>query len=188
MLSQHALQVVSQHALQGVLSQHALQVVSQHALQGGAIPACIAGGIPACLAGGVCSQGGWLVETLPGRLLRAVRILLECILVSNEVLVADRGVSVVRALGALTQLHNLRSRSCHRRNQQGQRQHLHRRRGRRPAAGEARQGHGKYRGTYLGPSNPYPQEERQGLGEPTLGSHSIGRLNPYPTEREARGW
>ena len=43
----------------GMLSQHALQVVSQHALQGGggvvcAIPACIAGGIPACLAVGVC--------------------------------------------------------------------------------------------------------------------------------------
>ena len=35
MLYQHALQVVSQHALQGgVLSQHALQVLSQHALQG----------------------------------------------------------------------------------------------------------------------------------------------------------
>ena len=36
-VSQHALQVVSQHALQqdsgGVLFQHALQVVSQHALQ-----------------------------------------------------------------------------------------------------------------------------------------------------------
>ena len=54
MLSQHALQVVSQHALQqvfwvgGMLSQHALQVVSQHALQqvsGGAIPACLAAGL-----------------------------------------------------------------------------------------------------------------------------------------------
>ena len=82
----------------GVLSQHALQVVSQHALQqvlGGAIPACIAGGILACLAAGlrgVCSGGGLLPEvsagggcleeTPPGRLLlRAVRILLECILV-----------------------------------------------------------------------------------------------------------
>ena len=44
----------------GLLSQHALQVVSQHALQQGvcAIPACIAGGIPACpAAGGVCSWG-----------------------------------------------------------------------------------------------------------------------------------
>ena len=53
---------------------------------GGAIPACIAGGIPACLAvGGACSGGsapggGW--RKSPGRLqLRAVRILLECILV-----------------------------------------------------------------------------------------------------------
>ena len=37
----------------GVLSQRALQVVSQHALRGGdAIPACIAGVIPAYLAGG----------------------------------------------------------------------------------------------------------------------------------------
>ena len=35
-VSQHALQVVSEHAWQqGVLSQHALQVVSQHALQQG---------------------------------------------------------------------------------------------------------------------------------------------------------
>ena len=63
----------------GVLSQHALQVVSQHALQGG-------------LLQGVCSQvrsapggmpalgGAWWRP--PGRpLLRVVRILLECILV-----------------------------------------------------------------------------------------------------------
>ena len=66
---------------------------------GGAIPACIAGGIPACLAaglqggawsrGGVCSRGGLLWRgggcswgEGPARLLlRAVRILLECILV-----------------------------------------------------------------------------------------------------------
>ena len=74
-LYQHALQVESQHALQGgvyVLSQHALQVVSQHALQEGgvcAIPACIAGGIPACLAaGGVCSRGvSALGVPAPGR-------------------------------------------------------------------------------------------------------------------------
>ena len=52
-VSQHTLQVVSQHALQqgGVLSQHALQVVSQHALQQG--DTCSWGG--ACW--GVCSQG-----------------------------------------------------------------------------------------------------------------------------------
>ena len=52
-VSQHALQVVTQHDLQqvswrvGVVSQHALQQVSW----GGGIPACLAGGIPACLAG-----------------------------------------------------------------------------------------------------------------------------------------
>ena len=80
----------------GVLSQHALQVVSQHALQqvsrGDAIAACIAGGIPTCLAAGL--QGGAWSRGVPawgstwsrggallGRLLlRAVRILLECIL------------------------------------------------------------------------------------------------------------
>ena len=52
-VSQHALQVISQNALQqgGVLSQHALQVVSQHALQQG--DTCSWGG--ACW--GVCSQG-----------------------------------------------------------------------------------------------------------------------------------
>ena len=63
--------------------------------QGGGIAACIAGGIRACLAaGGVCSSGRCLVRGVgvpggdppdqapPGRLLlRAVRILLECILV-----------------------------------------------------------------------------------------------------------
>ena len=84
-VSQHALQEVSQHALQqgGVLSQHALQVVSQHALQQGecAIPSCLA-------AGEACSRGGLLRGVCawwrppPGRpLLRVVRILLECILV-----------------------------------------------------------------------------------------------------------
>ena len=54
-LSQHALQLVSQHALQGgVLSQHALQVVSQHALQGGLLPGGSALGGSAL---GVCSRG-----------------------------------------------------------------------------------------------------------------------------------
>ena len=56
-----------------------------------AIPACIAGGIPACLAaglqGGCLLLGGGLLLGVPGGdppgrlLLRAVRILLECILV-----------------------------------------------------------------------------------------------------------
>ena len=55
-LSQHVLQVLSQHALQqvsqgGVLSQHALQVVSQHALQH------VPGGWGCLVRGGVCSQG-----------------------------------------------------------------------------------------------------------------------------------
>ena len=70
-LSQNALQVVSQHALQwGVLSQNALQVVSQHALQRGCL-----------LPGGV--------QTPPESrrlLLRTVRILLECILVTLVVI------------------------------------------------------------------------------------------------------
>ena len=56
-------------------------VLSQHA---------IAGGIPACLAAGLqggCLLPGGLVETPPGRLLlRAVCILLECILVQNVIL------------------------------------------------------------------------------------------------------
>ena len=45
----------------GLLSQHALQVVSQQPCSkspGGAIPACIAGGIPACLAAGLGGGGG----------------------------------------------------------------------------------------------------------------------------------
>ena len=52
---------------QGVLSQHALQVVSQQALW----------------RGDACSREGGLVETPGWLLLRAVRILLECILVNN---------------------------------------------------------------------------------------------------------
>ena len=67
-LPQHALQVVSQHALQqvsrwGVLSQHALQVVSEHALQQ-VSGRCLVWGVPApggCLVWGACSGG------LPGR-------------------------------------------------------------------------------------------------------------------------
>ena len=83
-LSQHALQVVSQHTSQHrgcVLSQHALQVVSQHAFAagGGAAP----GGVPA--PGGYLLQGGsalgvWRSPPKSRRLLlRTVRIL-ECIL------------------------------------------------------------------------------------------------------------
>ena len=78
------------HGGGGVLSQHALQVVSQYALQQGGI-----------CSWGVCSQGGLLWEgSAPGGggacsrgcgdppesrrlLLRTVRILLECILVST---------------------------------------------------------------------------------------------------------
>ena len=59
----------------GVLSQHALQVVSQHALQEGAW----SGG-----GGGSAPKGSAWWRPPPGRLLlRAVRILLECILVSS---------------------------------------------------------------------------------------------------------
>ena len=58
----------------GVLCQHALQVVSQHALQQeGAIPACLAAGgaVPGrggvTWSGGVCSGvGGLLPRGLPG--------------------------------------------------------------------------------------------------------------------------
>ena len=97
-LFQHALQVVSQHALQqGVCypSMHWRWYPSIPCSRGGAILACIAGGIPACLAaGGVCSRGllrggGSAPRGVPGGdppgrlLLRAVRILLECILVST---------------------------------------------------------------------------------------------------------
>ena len=69
-LSQHALQVVSEHALQqvsggGVLSQHALQVVSQHTLQQVSMGVCsweglLLGGCGrgVCSWGGICSQGG----------------------------------------------------------------------------------------------------------------------------------
>ena len=58
-------------------------MVSQHALQRWvcAIQACLAagGGVP---ARGGCAWSGWPVGNPPGRLLlRAVRILLECILV-----------------------------------------------------------------------------------------------------------
>ena len=95
-VSQHALQVVSQHALQQV----SWGVVSQHSIAGG-IPACLAGlqrgggsrptpsgglqahtwgasrptpgGIPACTEADHPPHG-WLLS-------RAVRILLECILV-----------------------------------------------------------------------------------------------------------
>ena len=74
----------------GVLSQHALQVVSQHALQQvsrGCYPSMPCSRSPG--GGGACSGGsalrGCLVETPPGQLLlRAVRILLECILVKTE--------------------------------------------------------------------------------------------------------
>ena len=90
-VSQHALQVVSQHALlqvsrRGVVSQHALQVVSQHALQQ------VSRGVPAlggrCLlpGGGACSQG-CVEETLPASrrlLLRRVCILLECTLLFDK--------------------------------------------------------------------------------------------------------
>ena len=64
-----------------MVSQHALQEVSQHALQRG-VPA--PRGVPGpggSAPRGMSAPGGCLVET-PGRLvLRAVRILLECILV-----------------------------------------------------------------------------------------------------------
>ena len=94
-----------------VVSQYALQVVSQHGLQqvyrGCAIPACIAGGIPACLAtglqegsgpGGVWSQGGawswgvwsgpvggaWCLVKIPPPERLLLRAVLECILVANR--------------------------------------------------------------------------------------------------------
>ena len=73
---------VSRILFGGVLSQHALQVVSQHALQqvsGGSAPGGLLQGVPA--PRGVCS-GGVPGGDPPGQLLlRAVHILLECILV-----------------------------------------------------------------------------------------------------------
>ena len=91
----------------GVLSQHALQVVSQHTLQWGRVCSqgvsapggfcshgVCSGRVPAPM-GGACS-GGCLLWGVPARgvwrppksrqlLLRTVRILLECILVQNEI-------------------------------------------------------------------------------------------------------
>ena len=71
MVSQHALEVVSQHAFQqvsrGVLSQHALQVVSQHALQQ------VSRGVPGL---GVCSK---LVPSLGGCLLPGGLLLEGCL-------------------------------------------------------------------------------------------------------------
>ena len=87
LLSQHALQVVSQHALQqvsrGVISKHVLQVVSQHASHQVSRGVCCRGGLLGGSPSGGLLPGGCLVETPPRQLLlRAVRILLECILVS----------------------------------------------------------------------------------------------------------
>ena len=69
----------------GVLSQHALQAVSQHALQGGSAWGVLLhrGLLGGCLVpGGLLPGGAWWRP--PKRLLlRAVRILLECILVSQ---------------------------------------------------------------------------------------------------------
>ena len=109
-VSQHPLQVVSQHALQqvsrGMLSQHALQVVSQHDLQqvsrGSLLPGgCLLWGGVVLLRGvpapagvglllgrcacsrGVPAPGGLCGDPSESRrlLLRTVRIILECILV-----------------------------------------------------------------------------------------------------------
>ena len=97
-VSQNALQVVSQHALQqgGVLSQNALQwgvpALGECLLPGGLLPGGSAPGgclLPGVRSGGVCSQGWGACSQggcgdPPGSrwlLLRMVRILLECILV-----------------------------------------------------------------------------------------------------------
>ena len=99
--SMHCRWYPSMPCSRGVLSQHALQVVSQHPLQWGSAlggllwGVCSWGGLllggsapGAVCSGGVCSQGGLLRGDAwwrpPGRLLlRAVRILLECILVRH---------------------------------------------------------------------------------------------------------
>ena len=115
-ISQHALQVVSQHALQwgwypSMLcrwfpsipcsggwypSMHCRWYPSMPCSRGCAIPACLAAGgclVPggACSQGvpvlGVRSQGVWRPPRSRRLLLRTVRILLECILVHNGVLV-----------------------------------------------------------------------------------------------------
>ena len=84
-VSQHALQVVSQHALQqgGVLSQHALQLGG--ACSGGLLLGGLLWRVPApggCLLRGGLLPGGCGDPPKSRRLLfRTVRILLECILV-----------------------------------------------------------------------------------------------------------
>ena len=92
-LSQHALQVVSQHTLQQV-SKGGVCYPSMHCRWYHSMPCSRSPGGGLLLGGGsgAWSRGGllWgegmcLVETPSGRLLlRAVRILLECILVFNE--------------------------------------------------------------------------------------------------------
>ena len=94
---QHALQVVSEHALQqgGVLSQHALQ-------QGGAWSGGLFPGESA--AGGVCSwgvpaPGVCVCGDPPGSrrlLLRMVRILLECFLVHYVACIVSKQVVGIR--------------------------------------------------------------------------------------------
>ena len=71
---QHALQVVSQHALQQVSRGHALQEVSR------GVPAS-GGSAPGDACWGVCSQGVCRPPQSRRLLLRTVRILLQCILV-----------------------------------------------------------------------------------------------------------
>ena len=86
-LSQHAWQVVFQHALQQVSEGGGLLLAGCLVLGWGAWPqggGCSGGDLLRGVPGpGVCSGGRCLVETPLGQpLLRAVRILLECILVS----------------------------------------------------------------------------------------------------------
>ena len=70
-----------------MLSQHALQVVSQHTLQQGVPAPGLRGGLgggdgDTCSRGGACSGGVFTSPPESRRLLlRTVRILLECILV-----------------------------------------------------------------------------------------------------------
>ena len=108
-VSQHALQVVFQHALQqvsrGVVSQHALQVVSQHALQQ------VSGRVSA--PGGACSRGGllpggsatrvvWRPPKSRQLLLWTLHILLECILVMTYLYRAREAMAPLALPGSAT--------------------------------------------------------------------------------------
>ena len=90
-----------------MVSKHALQVVSQHALQvsrglspgpqpGRKLRALARGGVSRSTPRGVCIPACSEADPPPGRLLpRTVRILLECILVVIKIYILSTGASVL---------------------------------------------------------------------------------------------